>query len=63
MKEDLKEVLDRFGEEWKTRLEGLIEHGIAYGAYGNSKLTSVATVSEIVDEIALIRGVYTLPAS
>ena len=63
VKEDLKEVLDRFGEEWKTRLEGAIEHGIAYGAYGNSKLTSVATVSEIVDEIALIRGVYTLPAS
>jgi predicted GNAT family acetyltransferase len=63
VKEDLKEILDRFGEEWKTRLEGAIEQGMAYGAYGNSKLASVATVSEIGDEIALIRGVYTLPAS
>jgi predicted GNAT family acetyltransferase len=63
VKEDLKEILCRFGEEWKKRLEAAIEQGMAYGAYENSKLTSVATVSEIADEIALIRGVYTLPAS
>ena len=58
---NLDEVSESFGEEWKTRVQNAIKSGLAYGAYENQKLVSVATVPEIVDEIALIRGVFTLP--
>ncbi|MEM2106108.1 MAG: GNAT family N-acetyltransferase [Candidatus Bathyarchaeia archaeon] len=58
--EDLTEVAKNFGEEWANRIKDAIEKGIAYGAYDNHTLASTATTSEILDTIALIRGVYTV---
>ena len=58
--EDLDEVSECLGEEWRTRIRNAISSGLAYGAYEDGKLVSVATVPEIVDEIAMIRGVFTL---
>ncbi|MEM3459119.1 MAG: GNAT family N-acetyltransferase [Candidatus Bathyarchaeia archaeon] len=61
--EDLKEVAKNFGEEWANRIKDAIERGIAYGAYDNCTLASTATTSEILDTMALIRGVYTVEFS
>lgn len=58
----LCEVLEDFGEDWKKRIEDAISRGLAFGAYQNDTLASVATVTEIIDAIALIRGVYTAPS-
>jgi GNAT superfamily N-acetyltransferase len=58
---DLNEVLGYLGEEWKTRVENAISQSVAYGAYLDQKLASVAIVPEIVYEIGFIRGVYTAP--
>ncbi len=60
--EDLDEVLKQFGEKEKKRVENAIRRGTAYGAYEKGLLASLATVPEIIDDIALIRGVYTLPS-
>lgn len=57
---DLEEVAKNFGDEWRNRVKNAIEKGVAYGAYENGTLASIATTSEILDTIALIRGVYTL---
>ncbi|MDH7558046.1 MAG: GNAT family N-acetyltransferase [Candidatus Bathyarchaeota archaeon] len=58
--EDIKEVAKNFGEEWANRIKDAIGKGIAYGAYDNYTLASTATTLEILDTIALIRGVYTV---
>lgn len=58
--EDVKEVLENFGEEWAKRIKNAIERGIAYGAYEKNKLASTATASEMLDKIAFIRGVFTI---
>jgi GNAT superfamily N-acetyltransferase len=61
--EDSGEVLERFGEEWKKRVKDAIHRGMAYGAYENDALTSIATTTEIIDNIAFVRGVHTIPSS
>jgi len=58
--EDIREVAKNFGEEWANRIKDAIEKGIAYGAYDNCMVASTATTSEILDTVALIRGVYTI---
>ena len=60
--EDLDEVLERFGEDEKRRVEEAVRGGLAYGAYEEGLLSSLATVPEIIDDVALVRGVYTLPS-
>ncbi len=60
---DLGEVLEGLGDEWKKRIENVIDTGVAFSAYGNGSLVAVATVSEILGGLALIRGVYTVPSS
>ena len=60
--QDLGEVLEGLGDEWKKRIENVIDRGVALGAYDNGSLVAVATVSEILDGLALIRGVYTVPS-
>ena len=60
--EDLDDVLKRLGEEWNKRVKNAIHRGLAYGAYEKGLLASIATVPEIIDNIALVRGVYTLPS-
>jgi ribosomal protein S18 acetylase RimI-like enzyme len=59
---DLADVLKSMGDEWKSRIENVVHRGVAFGAYDNGSLVAVATVSEILDGLALIRGVYTLPS-
>jgi GNAT superfamily N-acetyltransferase len=60
--EDFDEVLKQFGDEWKRRIEDAIGRGLAFGAYENDALASLSTAPEILDTVALIRGVYTLPS-
>jgi len=60
--EDLHEVLENLGEEWEKRVRDAIHRGVASGAYEGDLLASVATVPEIIDNIAFIRGVYTAPS-
>ena len=60
---DLGEVSENMGDEWKRRIENVIHKGVAFGAYDNGSLVAVATVSEILEGLALIRGVYTVPSS
>jgi len=60
--EDLNEVLERIGEEWKEQVKNAIRRGMAFGAYEKDSLASTATAPEIIDNIALIRGVYTVPS-
>ncbi len=59
--EDLDEVLEQMGDEKRMRVETAIDRGIAFGAYDNNRLVSVITASEILDDLALIRGTYTVP--
>lgn len=59
---DLAEVLQSMGDEWKSRIENVVHKGVAFGAYDNGSLVAAATVSEILDGLALIRGVYTVPS-
>jgi len=60
---DLAEVLQNMGDEWKTRIGNVIRKGVAFGAYDDGSLAAVATVSEILDGLALVRGGYTVPSS
>jgi len=60
--EDLDDVLERFGEDEKRRVEEAVRGGLAYGAYEGGLLSSLATVPEIIDDVALVRGVYTFPS-
>jgi hypothetical protein len=58
----LQQVLEDLGEDWKKRIEDSLSRRLAFGAYHNDRLASVATVTEIIDDLALIRGVYTVPS-
>ena len=60
--EDLNDVLKNVGDEYRKRIENAIYKGIAFGAYENISLVSVATAPEILEDLALIRGVYTVPS-
>jgi len=42
--EDLDEISECLGEEWRTRIQNALSSGLAYGAYEDEKLVSVATV-------------------
>jgi len=59
--EDLDEVSKSFGDLAET-VEKAIHGGVAFGAYDSGSLASLATVPQIIEGIALIRGVYTLPS-
>ena len=59
---DLADILKSMGHEWKSRIENVVHKGVAFGAYDNGSPVAVAAVSEILDGLALIRGVYTLPS-
>jgi GNAT superfamily N-acetyltransferase len=58
----LQQVLEDLGEDWKKRIEDALSRGLAFGAYHDDRLASVATVTEIVGDLALIRGVCTVPS-
>ena len=60
--EDLDEVSESLGEELAKTVEKAIHGGVAFGAYDSGSLASLATVPQIIEGIALIRGVYTFPS-
>ncbi len=60
--EDLEEASKSLGEEWRKRIEEAIKRGFAFGAYHNGSLASLATAPEIIGDLALVRGVYTIPS-
>ena len=60
--EDLEEASKSLGEEWGKRVEEAIKKGFAFGEYHNGSLVSLATVPEIIENLAFVRGVYTLPS-
>jgi len=60
--EDLDEVSKSIDEELRNLVQNAINKGFAYGAYENGLLVSCATVSEHLEDVALIRGVLTIPS-
>jgi len=60
--EDLNEASKSFGEPLKNLVQNAINKGFAYGAYKNGSLASCVTVSEHLEDVALIRGVFTVPS-
>jgi GNAT superfamily N-acetyltransferase len=60
--EDLIEASKSLGEELKNLVQNAINRGFAYGGYENGLLVSCATVSEHLEDVALIRGVFTVPS-
>jgi len=56
---DLDEIAKSLGEEYRERVQNAVDKGFAFGAYENGYLASVATVPELLEDEALIRGVYT----
>jgi GNAT superfamily N-acetyltransferase len=60
--EDLDDVSKSPGDEPRERLQDAINRGLASGAYHNRLLASFATVPEILERLALVRGVYTVPS-
>ncbi|MCW4020040.1 MAG: GNAT family N-acetyltransferase [Candidatus Bathyarchaeota archaeon] len=58
---DFDEVSESLGEEYGKRVENAVRRGLAFGAYDGGRLVSLATVPEIIQDLALIRGVYTVP--
>ena len=60
--EDLNEVLEHIGEEYEKRVKDAIRTGIAFGAYEKDSLASLAIAPEIINGLALVRGVYTAPS-
>jgi len=59
---DLEEVSRSFGEDLAKTVEKAIQGGAASGAYDGGSLASTATVPQIIENVALIRGVYTVPS-
>jgi hypothetical protein len=57
--EDLDEVLEGFGEDLAKTVKKAVKRGVAFGAYDEGSLASLATVPQIIENLALIRGVYT----
>ena len=60
--EDLEEASKSLGHEYRERIEDAINRGLAFGAYYDGSLASVATVPEMLEDFAFIRGVYTVPS-
>ncbi len=60
--EDLEEVSKHLGEDYRKRVEEALRNGMAFGAYENESLASLATAPEIIEDLAIIRGVYTVPS-
>jgi len=60
--EDLNEASKSFDEPLKNLVQNAINKGFAYGAYENGSLASCAAVSEHLEDVALIRGVFTVPS-
>lgn len=60
--EDLDDVLRVFGEGWRNRVEREIEFGAFYGAYESGVLASIAACSENIGDLAIVRGVNTIPS-
>ena len=61
--EDLDNVSKNMGDDLSRQVNNAIQRGSAFGIYENESLVSIATTSNIVDDLALIRGVYTIPSS
>lgn len=59
---DLKEIKKSLGEEYEKRAEKAMHTGFAFGAFYESQLGSFAAAPELLDDLALIRGVYTVPS-
>ena len=60
--EDLNETSKSLSEELKNLVQNAINRGFAYGGYENGLLVSCATISEYLEDVALIRGVFTVPS-
>ncbi|MDH5795078.1 MAG: GNAT family N-acetyltransferase [Candidatus Bathyarchaeota archaeon] len=60
--EDLEEVSVGLGGELAKTVGEAIRGGVVFGAYDGGSLASLATVPQIIENIALIRGVYTVPS-
>ncbi len=60
--DDLDDVYENLGKEYGERVENTIQKGMAFGAYEQGKLVSVATAPEIIEDLVNIRGVYTEPS-
>jgi len=61
--EDSDDIPMMVDENYRKAIETALSKGIAFGAYQNGKLCSIATVPnlKILDDLALIRGLYTIP--
>jgi len=59
--EDSDEI-PKVDENFRKAIDSALSEGIAFGAYQNGKLCSIATVPnlKILDDLALIRGLYTI---
>jgi len=60
--EDLNDIFKAFGENWRSRVEQEFKRGFFYGAYENGLLASIAACSEYIEDLAIIRGVFTIPS-
>ncbi len=60
--EDLDDASKGIDEELRNMVQNAINRGFAYGGYENGLLVSCATVSEHLEDVALIRGVFTVPS-
>lgn len=60
--EDLGSISSDLGDGYREQIESAIRVGIAFGAYEGGKIISVAFASEVIEDLAMIRGVYTLPS-
>lgn len=60
--EDLDDIFRSFGGDWRGRVKREIERGFFYGAYEDGLLASIAACSEYIEDLAIIRGVYTVPS-
>jgi GNAT superfamily N-acetyltransferase len=59
---NLDEASKSLGEEYRKIIENALNGGLAFGAYENGSLASIVTVPEIIEGLAFIRGVYTIPS-
>ncbi len=59
--EDLDEVFRNLGQDLRSMVQNAVNNGFAYGGYADGVLASCATVAEHLDDVALIRGVFTAP--
>jgi len=60
--EDLDEVFKNLGQDLRSMVQNAVNMGFAYGGYVDGVLASCATVAEHIEDVALIRGVFTAPS-